>query len=190
MSSLAIGADGWIPGIPRQPSPNCSPRPPAAAVSLVVIHGISLPPRQFGGDAVARLFTNTLDHETHPYYRQLNGLRVSAHFFIRRDGAMVQFVSTEACAWHAGESAWRGRRGCNDFSLGIELEGCDDIPYDARQYPPLADLILALAQRYPPLAVVGHSDIAPQRKTDPGDSFSWPTLFNLIGKHYDGRART
>lgn len=145
-------------------------------VDLIVIHAISLPPGEFGGDAIERLFTNTLDPALHPYYRQIHRLRVSAHFLIRRDGAMVQFVSCERRAWHAGVSSWRERERCNDFSVGIELEGCDTLPFEAAQYERLATLIVAVEQRYPISHIVGHADIAPGRKTDPGPHFDWPRL--------------
>lgn len=145
-------------------------------VDLIVIHAISLPPGEFGGDAIERLFTNTLDPALHPYYRQIYGLRVSAHFLIRRDGATVQFVSCERRAWHAGVSRWRERERCNDFSVGIELEGCDTLPFEAAQYERLATLIVAVEQRYPISHIVGHADIAPGRKTDPGPHFDWPRL--------------
>ncbi len=187
MTLASINADGWVAGVQHLPSDNYHARLEGVAVSLVVIHGISLPPGEFGGDAVAALFTNRLDCNAHPYYQRLRDLRVSAHFFIRRDGALVQFVSTECCAWHAGESTWRGQKQCNDFSIGIELEGSDDTPYCNAQYTQLAELIDILAQRYPHLLVAGHADIAPQRKTDPGATFAWDTLFNLIGEHRNGR---
>ena len=146
-----------------------------------MIHGISLPPRTFGGDGVVRLFTNTLDAAAHPYYATIAHLRVSAHFFIRRDGALLQFVSCNDRAWHAGVSSWRGRERCNDFSIGIELEGADDVPYTARQYAKLAALLRALKSRYPLEAAVGHSDVAPGRKTDPGPAFDWDRLAALAG---------
>lgn len=145
-------------------------------VDLIVIHAISLPPGEFGGDAIERLFTNTLDPALHPYYRQIHGLRVSAHFLIGRDGALVQFVSCERRAWHAGASQWRERDRCNDFSIGIELEGCDTLPFEAAQYERLAALIVAVERRYPIAHIVGHADIAPGRKTDPGPHFDWPRL--------------
>lgn len=145
-------------------------------VDLIVVHAISLPPGEFGGDAIERLFTNTLDPALHPYYRQIDGLQVSAHFLIRRDGAVVQFVSCERRAWHAGASRWRARESCNDFSIGIELEGCDTLPFEAAQYEGLATLIVAVERRYPIAHIVGHADIAPGRKTDPGPHFDWPRL--------------
>jgi AmpD protein len=134
---------------------------------LIVVHGISLPPGRFGGDGVARLFTNALDAGADPYYRAIAHLRVSSHFFIRRDGALVQFVACGRRAWHAGISSWRGRAACNDYSVGIELEGTDDLPYESAQYLMLARLARALRRRYPIRDMVGHSDVAPGRKTDP-----------------------
>jgi AmpD protein len=139
-----------------------------------VIHGISLPPGVFGGPGIEQLFTNRLDPREHPYYAALAGLRVSSHFVIRRDGALVQFVPCGKRAWHAGVSAWRGRECCNDFSIGVELEGADDQPYEAAQYGRLGALTRALTARYPIADIVGHSDIAPGRKTDPGPHFDWP----------------
>ena len=154
-------------------SPNCDERPKGETVSLIVIHAISLPPSEFGGNGVERLFSNSLDADEHPYYRQIKGTKVSAHFFIRRDGELIQFVPCELRAWHAGASCWQGRDRCNDFSIGIELEGCDELPFESVQYQSLNHLIDTLRQRYPIVAVVGHSDIAPGRKTDPGPCFDW-----------------
>jgi AmpD protein len=178
---LAIDSRGYVTAAAQIASPNCDARPPGTMPSLVVVHGISLPPRRFGGDGVARLFTNTLDASTHPYYATVAHLRVSAHFFIRRDGTLFQFVSCESRAWHAGVSAWRGRDCCNDFSIGIELEGADDIPYTPAQYTALAALLRALKRRYPIEAAVGHSDVAPGRKTDPGPAFDWDRLARMVG---------
>ena len=158
------------------PSPNCDTRPANEVVSLLVIHAISLPPGEFGGDGVERLFGNSLDPAGHPYYREIQGLRVSAHFFIRRSGELVQFVPCDSRAWHAGVSTWCGRQRCNDFSVGIELEGCDEVGFEAAQYETLDKLIEALKQRYPIDAVVGHADIAPGRKTDPGPHFDWSRI--------------
>ncbi|MBI4986962.1 MAG: 1,6-anhydro-N-acetylmuramyl-L-alanine amidase AmpD [Rhodocyclales bacterium] len=164
------------------PSPNCDDRPAGCAVELVVVHAISLPPDEFGGDGVERLFTNRLDPQQHPYYAQIHQLRVSAHFFVRRDGRVVQFVPCTKRAWHAGASSWQGRARCNDFSIGIELEGCDTRPFAAIQYARLAHLIGAVARRHGPCAVVGHADVAPGRKTDPGPCFDWPRLHALLAK--------
>ena len=178
---LAVGADGWVAAAARIDSPNRDARPDASPPTLVVIHGISLPPGRFGGDGIVRLFTNTLDPAAHPFYATIAGLRVSAHFLVRRDGALAQFVSCAERAWHAGVSSWRGRARCNDFSLGIELEGADTVPYTARQYATLAGLLRALRRRYPLEAAVGHSDVAPGRKTDPGPAFDWDRLARLAG---------
>lgn len=172
---ITIGDDGWIEAGCRVPSPNFDPRPPTP-LRLVVVHAISLPPGQFGGDGVVELFTNRLDSAAHPYYAGLVGLRVSAHFLIRRDGEVIQFVSCLDRAWHAGVSSWRGVQRCNDFSLGIELEGCDERSFETAQYAQLRRLIVALRERYPIEDIVGHSDISPGRKTDPGPCFDWSEL--------------
>jgi N-acetyl-anhydromuramoyl-L-alanine amidase len=145
-------------------------------IELIVIHGISLPPGEFGGDEIERLFTNTLDCEAHPYFRDLRGLRVSAHFLIRRDGELVQFVSCACRAWHAGVSSWHGRGACNDYSIGIEFEGIDQAAYERDQYRTGRALLGALRAAYPIRWIAGHSDIAPGRKTDPGPGFDWPAL--------------
>ncbi len=172
---------GWISGVRRISSPNCDRRPPGTAIDLLVIHNISLPPSQFGGKAIAQLFTNTLDTSEHPFYAQLKGLRVSAHFLIRRDGEIIQFVPCRARAWHAGVSSWRGRERCNDFSIGIELEGDDYQPFADTQYASLAQLTRRLCRAYPINSIAGHSDIAPQRKTDPGPYFDWKRYLSLLG---------
>ena len=164
---------GWWSGAARCSSPNCGPRPDGMAVELVVLHSISLPPGQYGGDAIDRLFTNRLDPEAHPYYEQLRGLRVSAHFLVRRDGRVRQFVSCDQRAWHAGVSRWRGRDNCNDWSIGIELEGLEGQPFDTLQYPALVRLLVAMARRYPLQELVGHEHVAPGRKLDPGAGFDW-----------------
>jgi AmpD protein len=163
-------------------SPNFDERPADAALTLLVVHNISLPPGEFGGEAVARLFTNTLDFTAHPYYETLHDLRVSAHFLIHRDGKLVQFVPCAKRAWHAGPSVWRGRARCNDFSIGVELVGADDQPYAERQYLCLSELTLALRGRYPVIDVVGHSDIASGRKTDPGPAFDWGRYRALLAR--------
>ena len=178
---FSIDEAGEAAGVTRMASPNCDEREGTEAVSLLVVHNISLPPGEFGGDAVIALFTNTLDIAAHPYYAQLAALKVSAHFLIRRDGAVIQFVSTAQRAWHAGVSVWRGRRRCNDFSVGVELEGADDCAFDDAQYTALADLTQALRVRYPIADIVGHADIAPGRKTDPGPFFDWPRYRRLAG---------
>ena len=176
---LAIDERGYANLARRVPSPNCDARPPGTVVTLAVIHGISLPPGQFGGDAIERFFTNRLDPATHPFYASIAHLHVSAHFLLRRDGRLLQFVSCDDRAWHAGISRFRGRTHCNDFSVGVELEGTDDVRYEAAQYAMLARLLKALARRYPIQHVVGHSDIAPDRKTDPGPAFDWARLRRL-----------
>ncbi|HEX8964371.1 MAG TPA: 1,6-anhydro-N-acetylmuramyl-L-alanine amidase AmpD [Rhodocyclaceae bacterium] len=186
-SGSEFDAEGRLPGIDFVPSPNCDDRPPGTEISLAVVHAISLPPNQFGGDGVERLFTNRLDPAAHPYYATLEGLRVSAHFLIRRDGALLQFVPCGKRAWHAGISSWRGRERCNDFSIGIELEGCDDLPFESPQYERLTQLVAALGRRYPLRDIAGHSDIAPGRKTDPGPCFEWPRLTAMledVGMHH------
>jgi AmpD protein len=166
-------------------SPNQDPRPPGATLDLVVIHGISLPPGEFGEDWVERLFLNTLPPDRHPFFASIAGLRVSSHLYIRRDGHVIQFVPFHARAWHAGASAWRHRVACNDFSIGIELEGHDDIPYEPAQYRVLAGTLVALRRAYATLApdaVVGHSEIAPGRKTDPGPGFDWARLGSAVAE--------
>ena len=178
---LAVDAGGVANLAEQVPSPNRDARPAGEAITLVVVHGISLPPGEFGGDGIAALFTNRLDPAAHPYYATVAALRVSAHFLIRRDGALVQFVACGDRAWHAGASRWRGRERCNDFSIGVELEGTDTAPYAAAQYAMLARLVKALRRRYPVADVVGHSDVAPGRKTDPGPAFDWVRLARLAG---------
>ena len=162
---------------PPDPVTNCDERPAGELPSLVVVHAISLPPDRFGGPGVEQLFTNRLDPSGHPYYATIHHLRVSAHYFIRRGGELVCFVPPEKRAWHAGVSSWRGRERCNDFSIGIELEGTDEQPYTDAQYEALIGLSRTLSSHYPAITadrIVGHCDIAPGRKTDPGDSFEWP----------------
>lgn len=173
MTPDALNAEGWLAGAQQIASPSCDERPAGELVRLIVIHNISLPPGQFGGDAVIELFTNCLDWDADPYYAQIRGMRVSSHFFIRRDGSLFQFVPCAKRAWHAGVSCWRGRERCNDFSLGIELEGSDEQPFSEAQYASLNSLIAMLTQTYPIEDIVGHSDIAPGRKTDPGPHFDW-----------------
>ncbi len=172
-----IGDDeGWLPGARRVPSPNCDERPAGEVIRLAVIHAISLPPDEFGGPGIIQLFTNRLDPEAHDYFRSIQNLRVSAHFLIRRDGELIQFVPCSRRAWHAGVSRWRERERCNDFSVGIELEGCDRQEFAEPQYQALGLLLRHLRDRYPIEQVVGHSDIAPGRKTDPGPCFDWSRL--------------
>lgn len=170
----------WLKGVRRVPSPNCDARPAPADIDLVVIHGISLPPDEYGGPHIDRLFTNTLDPAGHPYFGEICHLRVSAHVLIDRDGRLTQYVPFDQRAWHAGESCWAGREACNDFSIGIEFEGSDEAPYAAAQYRTGARLLHAIRAAWPAITrdrVVGHSDVAPGRKTDPGPAFDWDRLF-------------
>jgi AmpD protein len=177
---LVIDERGYANLARQVRSPNRDARPPGTAVTLLVIHGISLPPQVFGGDAIVELFTNRLDPGAHPYFATIAGLRVSAHFLVRRDGKLLQFVACDDRAWHAGESSWKGRAQCNDFSIGVELEGADHVRYMAAQYTMLARLTRALRRRYPITDIVGHSDIAPGRKTDPGPAFDWARITRLL----------
>ena len=185
LGAMVIDPTGWSASssarIVKRPSPNCDARPDSVVPDLIVIHNISLPPGEFTGDAVERLFTNTLNFDAHPYYATLRGLFVSAHFLIRRNGDLIQFVSCDARAWHAGVSYVEGRSRCNDFSIGIELEGSDDLAFEAAQYRSLVALTEALAQRYRIETVAGHSDIAPGRKTDPGPCFDWDAYLARVG---------
>ena len=167
---------GWYRRAHALPSRNFGPRPPGTAIDLAVVHSISLPPGRYGGDEVQALFTNTLDWDAHPYFQQIRGIEVSAHFYVRRDGVLWQFVSVDDRAWHAGKSRFRGRENCNDYSVGIELEGLEGERFTARQYERLGRLIRALAARYPIAAVTGHENIAPGRKHDPGPGFDWSRL--------------
>lgn len=176
-------ATGLIAGARFVPSPNCDDRPAGCVPELVVVHGISLPPGEFGGPWIEKLFTNSLPPFAHPYFATLHDTRVSAHAVVRRDGSVIQFVPTGRRAWHAGESAWRGRSACNDFSIGIELEGTDTAAYEDVQYAVLARLVAGLSDAYPglqPDALAGHADIAPHRRTDPGPAFDWPRLRALV----------
>ena len=170
---MIVGGDGWLDEVNRIESPNFDTRPPGSSIELIVVHNISLPPGCYGGGHVAQLFTNALDPSIDDYFPQIVGVRVSAHFLIERDGKATQFVSVNDRAWHAGVSAWCGRAACNDFSVGIELEGTDFESFTDLQYRSLNALIGALLSAYPIRAVVGHSDIAPDRKTDPGPYFDW-----------------
>jgi AmpD protein len=167
---------GLMLGAKHVASPNSDARPPGIEAELIVVHGISLPPGEFGGPWIERFFTNTLPLDVHPYFAEIGDLRVSSHLVIGRDGGLTQFVSFDDRAWHAGQSNYRGRGACNDFSIGIELEGVDTLPYEAAQYDTLGAVIVALCEAYPRLStdrVVGHSDISPGRKTDPGPAFDW-----------------
>ena len=175
-------AGGWIAGARHCPSPNRGQRPPGVAIELALIHSISLPPGRYGGDAVERLFTNRLDVDAHPYFQTLSGLRVSSHFLLRRDGALLQFVGCDERAWHAGPSQWRGRPNCNDFSIGIELEGLEGLLFEPAQYRALGQLLQALAVRYPLAGVAGHEHVAPGRKQDPGAGFDWARLASLLDR--------
>lgn len=168
-----IDAEGWLTECAHIASPNHDERPTDTAIRLIVIHAISLPPGQFGGNAVGELFCNRLDPAAHPYFATIVGRRVSAHFFIRRDGDLIQFVSCLRRAWHAGISCWQGRERCNDFSLGIELEGDDHCDFEPAQYRMLRSLLATLRRHFPVEAVAGHADIAPGRKSDPGPHFEW-----------------
>ncbi|HAN57129.1 MAG TPA: 1,6-anhydro-N-acetylmuramyl-L-alanine amidase AmpD [Betaproteobacteria bacterium] len=170
--------NGVLSGVRFIASPNCDWRANPADVRLLVVHNISLPPGQFGGEGVIELFTHRLDPADHAYYASIHGLRVSAHFFIRRDGELIQFVPCGKRAWHAGVSSWRGWERCNDFSLGVELEGDDHTSFTDAQYSQLNALIAQLKTAYPALAIAGHSDIAPGRKTDPGACFDWSRLIS------------
>ena len=183
---MRITADGLVEGAQFIASPNCDERPAGAALELLVIHAISLPPGEFGGDGIIELFTNRLDPARHPYYAAIADLRVSAHFLIRRDGTLVQFVPCGRRAWHAGASSWQGCGSCNDFSLGIELEGSDAAPFEDAQYERLAALTRALQAAYLLRDIVGHSDIAPGRKTDPGPHFDWARYRALMGEVESG----
>lgn len=170
-------------------SPNCDERPENTEIDLIVIHNISLPPGEFGGPWIDYLFTNQLPAEHHPYFASIHQLQVSSHALIRRNGEITQFVPFHKRAWHAGQSEYQGRSRCNDFSIGIELEGSDDQPFSEQQYQSLGELIQALLANYPDLStsrITGHSDIAPGRKTDPGPCFDWQKLHNLLQQHRDG----
>lgn len=185
-------ADGWLWPARRLVSPNHDARPEGCGIDLAVIHGISLPPRQYGGAWIDALFTNALDITAHEYFRGIAGLRVSAHLLIRRDGDLVQYVPFDRRAWHAGESAFEERRACNDFSVGIELEGCDEEPYESIQYQRLAEVLRVLMRQYPGITssrIVGHCDVSPGRKTDPGPLFEWDRLYTLLDIGSDNRGR-
>ena len=182
MSSLTV-AMGLVAGARTALSPNCDARPGELSPELIVVHGISLPSGRFGGPWIEQLFMNKLPPDHDPYFATIQHLRVSSHVLIARDGALTQYVPFDERAWHAGTSHWRGRDACNDFSIGVELEGADEVPYDERQYESLAELVAALQRAYPSLAegwIAGHSDIAPGRKTDPGPAFDWRRLERAI----------
>jgi AmpD protein len=183
MSRFRVQGDGWCAGALHEPSPNFDARPADGKTDLLIIHNISLPPAQFGGPFIADLFCNRLDCDAHPYFDQLRALRVSAHFLILRDGRAVQFVSANDRAWHAGVSSFRGRERCNDFSIGIELEGTDFEAFEPIQYAVLAELTHALQARYSVTDVAGHEHIAPGRKTDPGPFFDWTFYRASLTRH-------
>jgi AmpD protein len=171
---------GWVKGATRLRSPNFNRRPKGTPIELLVIHNISMPPGEFGGNDVAKLFTNRLDWDANDFYKTIRGLKVSAHFFIRRDGEVMQFVPCILRAWHAGASSWRERSNCNDFSIGIEMEGTDDQAFADAQYASLIALTKLLKHAYPIADITGHSDIAPSRKTDPGPHFDWPRFLGAV----------
>lgn len=181
LSWPSVWQDGWYRMARRVDSPNFGPRPAQVCIDLVVIHSISLPPGVYGGPEVEQLFTNRLDPSAHPYFEQLRGLEVSAHFFIRRTGEIVQFVSTHERAWHAGQSSYRGRAQCNDYSIGIELEGLEGQTFEQAQYLQLAMLCRDLAALHPVQHLAGHEHVAPGRKQDPGPGFDWRLLRALSG---------
>jgi AmpD protein len=183
MTKLSIDEAGWLPSVEVIESPNFDARPDNTNIKLVVIHGISLPPGEYGGGHIQKFFCNQLDADAHEYFESIFEMKVSAHCLIERDGNLIQFVSFNDRAWHAGESQWCGETGCNNFSIGIELEGCDDESYATAQYDCLSGLIVSLRARYPEIgddAISGHSDIAPGRKTDPGPAFDWAKLQGLL----------
>jgi AmpD protein len=188
---FAVEPDGgWLAGARRRASPHFDARPAGVAPDLIVVHGISLPPGEFGGPWIERLFTTGLPPDAHPYFAALAGLRVSSHLVVGRDGGLTQYVKFTDRAWHAGQSAYGGRTACNDFSIGIELEGTDSVPYEPAQYDALAGAIAALCAAYPSLSserVVGHDEIAPGRKTDPGPAFDWQRARRLIAEAVRGR---
>ena len=173
---MTRGPDGWLEDARRVPSPNRDERPEGSGISLLLLHAISLPPGEYGGDAIERLFTNALDPDAHPYFREVFSLEVSSHFLVRRDGALLQFVPVHERAWHAGASAWRGRSRCNDFSIGIELEGSEEEAFAGVQYSTLAALARCLRAAFSLRDVAAHSEVAPGRKTDPGPHFDWARL--------------
>ncbi len=189
MVRYAVGpGDGLLRPAVQCPSPNQDERPPGAAPELIIIHGISLPPGEYGSSHIESLFTNCLDWNAHPYFGEIEGMQVSAHLLIRRTGQVLQFVPFDRRAWHAGESCFRGRSCCNDFSIGIELEGTDDTPYENDQYRHLAAVILAIIEAFPqisPREIAGHCDIAPGRKSDPGPAFDWLRLYDGLGAGAD-----
>lgn len=185
-SDTSLWRHGWYRFAAHLPSPNFGPRPPQAQIDLLVLHSISLPPGQYGGPEVQQLFTNQLDWQAHPYFRQIEGLTVSSHFFIRRSGELWQFVSCDDRAWHAGASCYRGRSNCNDDSIGIELEGLEGDSFEAAQYETLNALCPVILSQFPIAHIAGHEHIAPGRKADPGPGFDWVSFRNRLGlaPHY------
>ena len=179
--NAAAWQGGWLQSARRIDSPNYGPRPAGVAIDLVVLHSISLPPGEYGGPEIEALFTNTLDWDAHPYFAQIRGAEVSAHFVIRRDGEVLQFVSCDDRAWHAGQSIHLGRNNCNDFSIGIELEGLEGHTFEATQYSRLVELCKTIAEHYPIQHIAGHEHVAPQRKQDPGAGFDWILLQQSLG---------
>lgn len=177
---LLINSEGLFEGVRFIPSPNRDARPAGGAIDLLVIHYISLPPGEFGGPGIIEHFSNRLDPSAHPFYASIAGEKVSAHFLVRRNGELIQFVPCAKRAWHAGESSWKGRARCNDFSIGIEMEGTGEVPFTAAQYRRLAALTRALRARYPIRDIAGHSDVAPERKTDPGPYFDWARYRSML----------
>ena len=180
LAGKPVWAGGWLHRARASRSPNFGLRPPGTVIDLVLIHSISLPPGEYGGYAIEQLFMNRLDWDAHPYYDQIRGIEVSAHFVVRRDGALQQFVSCDQRAWHAGVSEWRGRPGCNDYAIGIELEGLEGGRFEPAQYRVLADLLRDIAGRYPVNSVAGHEHVAAGRKQDPGPGFDWLRLMSML----------
>jgi AmpD protein len=176
MQAIKIDKKGYLSKVKQVNSPNFDARPDNCAIDMIVIHNISLPPNQYGGSGIVKLFTNQLDPNEHPYYAEIHTRKVSSHFLIRRNGEIIQFVSCLNRAWHAGVSQWQGRERCNDFSVGIELEGNDFETFELEQYKTLNNLIEILQKSYPIQHIAGHSDIAPGRKTDPGPYFEWAQI--------------
>jgi len=183
MSISLDPAKEWLQNVRRVPSPNLDDRAVDTTIDTIVIHGISLPPKDYGGPFIDQLFTNQLDRDAHPYFQEIADLKVSSHLLVKRTGEITQYVPFSARARHAGISELQGRQDCNEFSIGIELEGCDDEPYEKHQYQVLAEIVRLLLREWPEISrerIVGHSDIAPARKTDPGPAFDWDYFFSLI----------
>jgi N-acetyl-anhydromuramoyl-L-alanine amidase len=173
----------WLEDVRQVPSPNCDNRPDGCEIDLVIMHGISLPPNEYGGEYIDQLFTNTLDPQEHPYFAEIVALRVSSHLLVNRKGEITQYVPFNDRAWHAGKSEFQGRQTCNDFSIGIELEGCDDQEYEPVQYQVAANIVKLLMRNWQGITkqrVVGHCDVAPGRKTDPGEAFDWDYFYSLL----------